>query len=125
MARVKSEYEVESLFIDRLQEMDYTYISLNNYDDVVANFRVQFCKVNRDALIAKKGTAELPLMQGIKVTSISKGSIQDTIISYPCIEEQQKIVYCLLALDETIQLKKQKLVTWKNVKKGLLQQMFV
>ncbi|MCM1412675.1 MAG: hypothetical protein NC305_19355, partial [Lachnospiraceae bacterium] len=59
MARVKSEYEVESLFIDRLQEMDYTYIALNNYDDVVANFREQLCKVNRDALIAKKGTAEL------------------------------------------------------------------
>lgn len=66
-----------------------------------------------------------PLMQGIKVTSISKSSIQDTIISYPCIEEQQKIVDCLLAIDETIQLKKQKLETWKNIKKGLLQQMFV
>lgn len=59
MARVKSEYEVESLFIDRLQEMDYTYIELRNYDDVVANFREQLCKVNRDALIAKKGAAEL------------------------------------------------------------------
>lgn len=59
MARVKSEYEVESLFIDRLQEMDYTYISLNNYDDVVVNFREQLCKVNKDALIAKKGAAEL------------------------------------------------------------------
>ncbi len=59
MARVKSEYEVESLFINRLQEMDYTYIELNNYDDVVANFREQLCKVNRDSLIAKKGVAEL------------------------------------------------------------------
>ena len=38
MARVKLEYEVESLFIDRLQEMDYTCIELRNYDDVVANF---------------------------------------------------------------------------------------
>lgn len=59
MARVKSEYEVESLFLDRLQEMDYTYIELKNYDDVVANFREQLCKVNKDALVAKKGAAEL------------------------------------------------------------------
>lgn len=66
-----------------------------------------------------------PLMQGIKVTSISKGAIQDTTISYPCVEEQRKIVNCLLAIDETIQLKKQKLATWRTIKKGLLQQMFV
>lgn len=59
MARVKSEYEVEALFIDRLQEMDHTYIELKNYDDVVANFRNQLCKINRAALIAKKGVAEL------------------------------------------------------------------
>lgn len=59
MARVKSEYEVESLFIDRLQEMGYTYIELRNYDDVVANFREQLCKVNKDTLIAKKGAADL------------------------------------------------------------------
>lgn len=66
-----------------------------------------------------------PLMQGIKVTSISKGAIQDTTISYPCVEEQKKIVNCLLVIDETIRLKKQKLATWRTIKKGLLQQMFV
>lgn len=59
MPRVKSEYEVESHFLDRLQEMDYTYIELKNYDDVVTNFREQICKVNEKALIAKKGVAEL------------------------------------------------------------------
>ena len=35
MASVKSEYEVETLFIDRLQGLQYEYISLKNYDDVV------------------------------------------------------------------------------------------
>ena len=30
-----------------------------NYDDVLANFRVQFCKVNAKALIEAKGVAEL------------------------------------------------------------------
>ena len=39
MAKVKSEYEVESLFIDRLQEMNYEYINLRNYADVVDNFK--------------------------------------------------------------------------------------
>lgn len=59
MARVKSEYEVESLFLDRLQEMGYTYVELRNYDDVVENFRKQLCEVNKETLIAKKGAAKL------------------------------------------------------------------
>lgn len=59
MAEAKSEYEVESIFLDRLQEMGYTYVQLKNYDDVAANFREQLCMVNRDALMAKKGAAEL------------------------------------------------------------------
>lgn len=66
-----------------------------------------------------------PLMQGIKVTSISKSALSETIIYYPCIEEQKKIVDCLLTMDEVIKIKKQKLETWKTIKKGLLQQMFV
>lgn len=66
-----------------------------------------------------------PLMQGIKVASISKKAIQETKVFYPCIEEQRKIVDCLLTIDRTLQLKKKKLQTWKNIKKGLLQQMFI
>ncbi len=54
-----SEYEVESLYIDRLDEMGYDYIDLKNYDDVCANFRKQFCKLNSQELIAAKGIAEL------------------------------------------------------------------
>lgn len=46
-------------------------------------------------------------------------------IEVPCLEEQQKISDCLLAYDEAIQIKKDKLETWKEIKKGLLQQMFV
>lgn len=54
-----SEYEVESLYIDRLDEMGYEYVELKNYDDVCANFRKQFCRLNSHELIAAKGTAEL------------------------------------------------------------------
>ncbi len=67
----------------------------------------------------------MPLIQGIKVSSISKGNISKTVIAYPCMDEQQKIADCLSAYDEAIQIKKDKLEIWKEIKKGLLQQMFV
>lgn len=59
MPKVKSEYEVEELFIDRLDEMGYEYIDMKNYEDVCSNFRKQFCKLNAKELIAAKGVAEL------------------------------------------------------------------
>lgn len=36
-----SEYDVETLFIDRLESIGYNYVDLKNYDDVLANFRKQ------------------------------------------------------------------------------------
>ena len=59
MASVKTEYEVERIFIEQLEGLSYQYIDMANYDDVTANFRVQFCKVNAKALIEAKGVAEL------------------------------------------------------------------
>ncbi len=59
MPKAQSEYEVEELYIDRLDDMGYEYIALKNYDDVCANFREQFCKLNAKELIAAKGAAEL------------------------------------------------------------------
>lgn len=59
MPKVMSEYEVESLYIDRLDDMGYEYIELKNYNDVCNNFREQFCKLNHKALIEGKGTAVL------------------------------------------------------------------
>ena len=58
MAKVKSEYEVESLFIERLESIGYEYVKLGSYDGVVANFRKQLAAFNADKLIAKKGTAD-------------------------------------------------------------------
>ena len=59
MAKVKSEYEVEELFIDRLQELDYTYVELKDYNDVINNFREKICEKYHDELIEKKGIAQL------------------------------------------------------------------
>ncbi len=67
----------------------------------------------------------IPLIQGIKVSSISKGNISKTIITYPCLEEQQKIADCLSAMDKKIEAEKKILEDWKELKKALLQQMFV
>ena len=66
-----------------------------------------------------------PFMQGIKVTSIGRKNIANTQIHYPGnLEEQQKIADFLSSFDEAIDYAKQELETWKNIKKGLLQQMF-
>lgn len=59
MSKVKPEYEVEAIFIDQLESIGYQYIDMTNYDDVVANFRRQFCKVNNKAIMTEKGTEEL------------------------------------------------------------------
>ena len=50
MPRAQSEYEVEDIFIDKLTTMGYDYVQLNNYDDVIKNFRIQLCKLNEKVL---------------------------------------------------------------------------
>ena len=51
--------------------------------------------------------------------------IMDMPVSIPCLEEQQKIANFFSAYDEAIACAKQELDKWKELKKGLLQQMFV
>ncbi len=58
MARAKSEYEVEDLFIERLESIGYEYADLADYDDVIANFRTQLAALNAAKLIEKKGSAD-------------------------------------------------------------------
>ena len=52
-----SEYEVEARFIERLESLGYTFAPLNNYDDVLANFRLELSKLNAAKLIEAKGAA--------------------------------------------------------------------
>ncbi len=58
MSRV-SEYEVEEMFINKLESIGYDYVDLRNYADVLDNFKTQLCKLNASKLIEKKGTADL------------------------------------------------------------------
>jgi type I restriction enzyme S subunit len=68
----------------------------------------------------------IPLMQGIKVTSISKSAISDTMISAPTnLSEQGKIGQFFTQLDSLITLHQRKCDELKKMKKALLQKMFV
>ena len=68
----------------------------------------------------------IPLMQGIKVTSISKSAMQDTDIVYPkSVEEQGKIGDYFQSLDNLITLHQNKCNELKELKKFMLQNMFV
>lgn len=68
----------------------------------------------------------IPLMQGIKVASISKSAMQDTDIVYPkSVKEQGKIGDYFQSLDHLITLHQRKCEELKNIKKFMLQNMFV
>lgn len=66
-----------------------------------------------------------PLMQGIKVTSISKSAMQDTVIKYPSdIREQALIGQYFMNLDHLITLHQRKYEMLKKIKKSFLEKMF-
>ena len=67
----------------------------------------------------------LPLLQGIKVVSISKTALQETQICFPTALEQSAIGASLNALDSLITLHQRKLGLLRNTKKSLLDRMFV
>lgn len=52
--------------------------------------------------------------------------IENISVMFPAdIDEQRKIADCLSSMDEVIQKSKDELAKWRELKKGLLQQMFV
>ena len=59
------------------------------------------------------------------VDSVRMNMISDMIINLPCLEEQTKIADFLSAFDRKLDNQKAQLEHWKQIKKGLLQQMFV
>ena len=67
----------------------------------------------------------LRLMQGTKVSSISKGNLKKTIVAYPKnLAEQQKIGSFFKQLDDTIALHQRKLEKSKALKSAYLSEMF-
>ena len=67
----------------------------------------------------------LRLMQGTKVSSISKGNLKKTIVAYPKnLAEQQKIGSFFKQLDNAIALHQRQLDNYKVLKKAILQKIF-
>lgn len=54
-----------------------------------------------------------------------KAHIMQMPVFAPDKDEQRKIADCLSSMDEVIQKSKDELAKWQELKKGLLQQMFV
>lgn len=63
--------------------------------------------------------------QGSTFSSINKKDISEVILFIPCLEEQTKIADFISAFDRKLENQKAQLEHWKQIKKGLLQQMFV
>lgn len=59
------------------------------------------------------------------ISNIKPSTYEDFECSYPCLEEQRKIAEFLSAFDEKIEAVKRQLEALREIKKGLLQQMFV
>ena len=68
----------------------------------------------------------LPLIQGTKVSSISKSSLKETWVTFPfSSNEQKKIGSFFLTLNNLITLHQRRLEKLKNIKKSCLEKMFV
>ena len=70
-------------------------------------------------------TQILPLVQGTKVSSISKSEIQKTSIAFPSLEVQSQIASMLYAMDHRIDICQACVQGLVRTKEALLQQLFI
>ena len=66
-----------------------------------------------------------PLIQGIKVCSISRIALCTTVLKVPALAEQTAIAQVLTAADREIELAQQKLELLRQQKRGLMQQLLI
>jgi type I restriction enzyme S subunit len=66
----------------------------------------------------------LRIMQGTKVSSISKSQLKNISVCFPTLSEQRKIAACLSSLDNLIAQTRKKVDLLKQHKKGLMQKLF-
>lgn len=62
---------------------------------------------------------------GSIIKTITKETLTNFIVKIPCLDEQEKISNCLSTINRKIEIEKAILEDWKELRKGLLQQMFV
>lgn len=97
------------------------YVTFRVMNDVIPEF-VEMLVTRQDfiqyALRYQQGTV-------YERMSVSPEDLLSIKVFIPCLAEQQKIADCLSALDDVIEKQKATLAAWEEMKKGLLQQMFV
>lgn len=91
--------------------------SITPYNDYSVEFVYYLICQNERLLHANAGTGGMEIL--------NKDSFSKIKMYFPCLAEQQKIADCLSSLDEVIEKQKATLAAWEELKKGLLQQMFV
>ncbi len=64
-------------------------------------------------------------VQGTSIKGIPSDEIKEFVVGIPCLEEQRMIADFLSDFDEAITAAKKELGLWKQLKKALLQQLFV
>lgn len=62
---------------------------------------------------------------GGTIKHLNQGVLVNFPVPYPSLSEQRKIAACLSSIDDVIKKQKEILEKWKELKKGLLQQLFV
>ncbi|WP_229055424.1 restriction endonuclease subunit S [Bifidobacterium longum] len=94
----------------------YIYRTVDELDGRIASYLLNHSVNKKISNIA----------QGKSVVHIQAKELSKVIMSYPAsLEEQRKIADCLASMDEVIRKAKDELAKWQELKKGLLQQMFV
>lgn len=97
------------------------YVTFKVCKDMVPEF-VEMLVTRRDfieyALKYQQGTV-------YERMSVSPDDLLSIKVMVPSVAEQQKIADCFSSLDEVIEKQKATLAAWEEMKKGLLQQMFV
>ena len=91
----------------------------NNLDNVCPEF-IGYCMRSNEI---RKSI----MLMGQGISRINLGAKRLATVKYkiPSLSEQRKIADCLTSMDEVIQKSKGELAKWQELKKGLLQQMFV
>lgn len=91
----------------------------NNLDNVCPEF-IGYCMRSNEI---RKSI----MLMGQGISRINLGAKRLATVKYkiPSLPEQRKIADCLASMDEVIQKSKDELAKWQELKKGLLQQMFM
>ena len=94
---------------------DVTVFTPDNVNATFISYQINGCKRRELSRFAK----------GTTIIHIGSSDLEKCHISVPCSEEQDVIVSFFMTLDDQIDNEKALLEDWRELKKGLLQQMFI